>query len=397
MDALLVMHAPEVWMLMLFIFPFVFLPMFFLSRRVTSLVPEGHANTKSIDGLRGVAAAFVALNHAPFILGSLVIMPKVFYISADGASAPVLFGALGVQIFFCITGLLFTGKILSNKPIDWTDFFTKRVRRIVPAYLVAVTVALMVAAWFSWPITQDMGAIVRSLPGIYAFGLLPIPTVNGFDLVKLIGVAWTLAVEWRFYLVLPLLYIAARKNRNLTFALITAFAVSDLCFSNASTWSFFIPGAFCSLIATKKFSINLRVAAGLIALAAVAFIFYRAGEKAVYGLEQWICVSVLFVGLTISRPTILTARTLVAMGSVSYSFYLLHCMILFLVFGITQHYFIDVGSLSIVSFALLAGATLSLSSIIATASYVFIEHRYMHKPASTNSVSQPAVVQPVMP
>ncbi|MBX7276854.1 hypothetical protein K2E95_15200 [Pseudomonas sp. ERGC3:01] len=104
-----------------------------------------------------------------------------------------------------------------------------------------------------------------------------------------------------------------------------------------------------------------------------------------------------FVGLTISRPAILTVRTLVAMGSVSYSFYLLHCMILFLVFGITQHYFIDVGSLSIVSFALLAGATLSLSSIIATASYVFIEHRYMHKPASTNNVSQPAVVQPVMP
>jgi len=168
MDALLVMHAPEVWKLMLFIFPFVFIPMFFLSRQVTSLVPEGHANTKWIDGLRGVAAACVALNHAPFILDSLMIMPKVFYMAADGASTPILFGALGVQIFFCITGLLFTGKILSDKPIDWTDFYTKRVRRIVPAYLVAVTVAIMVAAWFSWPITQ----VLRLLLGRFLVYML---------------------------------------------------------------------------------------------------------------------------------------------------------------------------------------------------------------------------------
>ena len=394
MEPLFVMKAPEMWVLIAFLFPCVLVPMFFLSRRITVLVPDGHVNTKWIDGLRGIAAASVAMNHAPFMLASMVVMPKVFYVDAAGAAAPMLFGALGVQIFFCITGLLFTGKVLSEKPIDWTDFYRKRVRRVVPAYMVAATIAIFIAAWISWPVSQDASAIIRSLPNVYGFGLLPIPTINGFEFVRLIGVAWTLAIEWHFYFVLPLLYIAAKKNRNVTFGVIILFAIVDLSLTGISTWSFFIPGALCSLIASKTFSRNVRIAAGLVAVAALVLIFYRAGAKTLYGIEQWICVSVLFTALTISRPTILKARTLVAMGSVSYSFYLLHCMVLTVVFGIMQFYFVDVGTLSLVKFSILAGVALSLASIISTVSYIFIEHRYMHKPVTANSAVRAADAHP---
>lgn len=394
MEPLFVLKASEMWVLIAFLFPCVLVPMFVLSRRLTVLVPEGHENTKWIDGLRGIAAASVAMNHAPFMLASLAVMPKVFYIDAPGAAAPILFGALGVQVFFCITGLLFTGKILSDKPIDWTDFYRKRVRRVVPAYLVAATVSIIIAAWISWPIVQDPSAMIRALPNVYAFGLMPIPNINGFDFVRLIGVAWTLAIEWHFYFVLPLLYIAAKKNRNVTFGAIILFAIADLLLTGISTWSFFIPGALCSLIASKKFSKNIRIIAGLIALATLVLIFYRAGAKNLYGIEQWISVSVLFTALTISRPAILKARTLVAMGSVSYSFYLLHCMVLTVVFGIVHFYFIDVGSLSLVKFAILAGSALSVASIISTVSYIFIEHRYMHKPVAANSAVRAGGAQP---
>lgn len=394
MEPLFVMKAPEMWVLIAFLFPCVLVPMFFLSRRITVLVPDGHVNTKWIDGLRGIAAASVAMNHAPFMLASMVVMPKVFYVDAAGAAAPMLFGALGVQIFFCITGLLFTGKVLSEKPIDWTDFYRKRVRRVVPAYMVAATIAIFIAVWISWPVSQGASAIIRSLPNVYGFGLLPIPTINGFEFVRLIGVAWTLAIEWHFYFVLPLLYIAAKKNRNVTFGVIILFAIVDLSLTGISTWSFFIPGALCSLIASKTFSRNVRIAAGLVAVAALVLIFYRAGAKTLYGIEQWICVSLLFTALTISRPTILKARTLVAMGSVSYSFYLLHCMVLTVVFGIMQFYFVDVGTLSLVKFSILAGVALSLASIISTVSYIFIEHRYMHKPVTANSAVRAADAHP---
>lgn len=396
MEPLVLMHSAQMWMLLAFLFPCILLPMFFLSKRLPVLVPDGHANTKWIDGLRGVAASSVALNHAPFMLGSLAIMPKVFYVGAEGATAPILFGALGVQIFFCITGLLFTGKILSAQSIDWSDFYKKRMRRVMPAYVMAATAALLVAAWFSWPVTQDTVSILRALPGVYGFGLLPMPVINEFDFSRILGVAWSLGIEWRFYFFLPIIFLAARKNRNVTFAVITVFALFDLAMTGISTWSFFIPGALCSLIASKAFSKNVRLTAGFVALATLVFIFYRAGDKTNYGLEQWLCVSVLFAALTISRPTILTLRTLVAMGSVSYSFYLLHCMVLTIVFGVFNYYWLDIAALSLVGFAVFTGCTLAFASVLATASFVFIEHRYMHKPPASTSLSRPVVAPPVL-
>ncbi|MGF6088831.1 acyltransferase family protein [Pseudomonas sp. 18173] len=397
MEPLFIMHTPEIWMLLASLFPCVFIPMFFLSRRIPSLAPEGHTETKWIDGLRGVAASFVALNHTPFVLANLVIMPKVFYLDTGDSKTPVLFGALGVQLFFCITGLLFTSKILSKKPVDWTDFYAKRVRRIVPAFLVAATVALAIAAWFSWPIKQAPAEIIMSLPGIFGFGLLAIPTINEFNFVRLIGVAWTLAIEWRFYFVLPILYIAAKKSTRATLGAIILFAVIDLWLTGLSTWSFFIPGAVSFFIVSKQFSKQIRTIAALVAIAALVFMFYRAGLKTTYGLEQWINVSILFIALAISRPGILSARTFIAMGSVSYSFYLLHSMILFLVFGAAHFYVGDMGSLSIINFAIFAGLTLCFASIVSTASYIFIEKRYMHKPGAAQPQVLQGNVQPALP
>lgn len=165
-------------------------------------------------------------------------------------------------MFFFITGLLFAGKRLSEKTVDWCEFNVKRVRRVVHAYVAAVLLAIVIAAWFSWPI------------------------INGFNFSRLLGVTWTLANEWRFYFVLPFIYLAVNKSKKATFTAIIAFAIADLAISGVNSWSFFIPGALCSLIAGKNFGRNVRVIAGVVALAAVVFIYYRSGQKN-YGLEQW--------------------------------------------------------------------------------------------------------------
>jgi peptidoglycan/LPS O-acetylase OafA/YrhL len=135
---------------------------------------------------------------------------------------------------------------------------------------------------------------------------------------------------------------------------------------------------------SKHFSKQVRTIASFVAVAALITIFYRVGDKSDYGLEQWVSVSILFTALTISRPRLLSARTFVAMGTVSYSFYLLHCMVLFLVFGAAHLYWTDVGLLSITNFSLLAGITLCFVSIISTVSYIFIERRFMLKSGDAN-------------
>ncbi|MFJ2683760.1 acyltransferase family protein [Pseudomonas sp. NPDC087342] len=345
-----------------------------------------------MDGLRGIAAVLVSLNHAPLVLINLAIVPKVFYFDLVDSSILKFFGAVGVQIFFCITGLLFAGKILSAKPIDWTDFYAKRVRRIVPAFFTAALLAILIASWFSWPIVQRTEDIIPSLPSIFGFGLLPMPTINGFNFGRLLGVAWTLAIEWKFYFVLPIVYIAVQRNRKLTFAAIILFAVIDLFLNGLSAWAFFIPGALCSLISTRKFSDNIRRVSTLAVVVIVTFMFYRAGAKGDYGLEQWLTISALFAALTVSRPGLLAVHAFVALGTVSYSFYLLHVMTIFAIFALVDQYVIGVGELSMMQFALLSGAALAFASMISTVSYIFVERRFMHKAASAKpnvSVSSP--------
>lgn len=396
MPPLYVAHTPELLALLAFIFVCAIVPMFFMQKAIPSLVPQDHPQTRWMDGLRGVAAVLVSLNHAPLVLINLAIVPKVFYFDLDDSSILKFFGAVGVQIFFCITGVLFAGKILSAKPIDWTVFYAKRVRRIVPAFFLAAVLALLIAAWFSWPIVQRTGDIISALPAIFGFGLLPMPTVNGFNFDRLLGVAWTLAIEWKFYFVLPIVYIAIQKSRKLTFAAIILFAIVDLFLNGLSAWAFFIPGALCSLISAQQFSRKTRITSALAAVVIVIFMFYRAGAKGDYGLEQWLTVSALFAALTVSRPGLLAIRAFIALGTVSYSFYLLHVMTIFAVFALVDQYVVGAGELTMIQFALLSGAALALASMISTASYMLVERRFMHKVASAkqkvveSSAPQPA-------
>jgi peptidoglycan/LPS O-acetylase OafA/YrhL len=69
------------------------------------------------------------------------------------------------------------------------------------------------------------------------------------------------------------------------------------------------------------------------------------------------------------------------MGSVSYSFYLLHSMVLVAVFQLCHVYWFDVTKLSLRPFTLLAGAALSISVCLAALSYLYIERPLMRKRA----------------
>jgi peptidoglycan/LPS O-acetylase OafA/YrhL len=71
----------------------------------------------SIDGLRALAILSVIAFHA---------FPNVF----SG-------GYVGVDVFFVISGYLITSIILkntSNREFSFVDFYSKRIRRIFPAF-----------------------------------------------------------------------------------------------------------------------------------------------------------------------------------------------------------------------------------------------------------------------
>jgi peptidoglycan/LPS O-acetylase OafA/YrhL len=174
-----------------------------------------------LDGLRGMAILLVVLSHAATISAACVhcpaVPPLLFTVSAFG-------GAEGVMLFFTLSGFLlflpFARAILSPDtgregevrqwPSTW-GFYVRRMRRILPAYYVALLV-VMILPWVAVAVLTHASA--ARLPwGTFLGGATLVYDLNAVDFTRIIGAdspLWSLTVEWQFYLVLPLLALALR-------------------------------------------------------------------------------------------------------------------------------------------------------------------------------------------
>jgi peptidoglycan/LPS O-acetylase OafA/YrhL len=152
-----------------------------------------------LDGLRAIAVAGVFLFHA---------RPH-----ADGN--PYLPGGfLGVDLFFVLSGYLITSLLLveweAGNRIDLRRFWMRRARRLLPALVVVVLAALILAAIFA---RDDLGRTrsdaVSSLL-YYTNWHLIIANHSYFALMgrpSLLNHLWSLAVEEQFYVIWPLLLV----------------------------------------------------------------------------------------------------------------------------------------------------------------------------------------------
>ena len=363
-------------------------PMIFLPKLIGPLTSESHAESKWLDGLRGLAATIVALNHAPLVLINLNLVPKEFYFNQTEISLFRFFGSFGVQIFFCITGVLFAGKIFKSEDIEWVSFFRKRIYCIVPAYFFACTVALTVALWHTWPLNQPKIELASSLPALFSFGMLPLPDINGLNMAHLIGINWTLAIEWRFYLLMPILVVLFKGMKRLALVLLFLFAASDTYITGASSWVYFISGAVCVPVMKMKFSKQVKVVFYALMLSVIVAYCLYWWKFVDYGYERWALMTMLFLSVVVTRPVLLKISPLVAMGTVSYSFYLFHSMTLFILFDFCNSYLFDVAALSVREFTLLAGASLAAATLLATASYMSIERPFMKAATRRSATSR---------
>src|SRR5579863_1696176 len=160
------------------------------------------------------------VNHFTFlrlILASLVIVGHTAELT-DGNTSRELFHRLGAQLtagdfavdaFFVISGYLIL-QSWSRQP-SLRVFLMKRMRRIVPAFLVAYLISVLVVgrigggpSYFAELSTPD--GIFQFFRGIYVltYPYLP-PVFPGFPYPLSNGSIWTIAYEFRCYLLIPLL------------------------------------------------------------------------------------------------------------------------------------------------------------------------------------------------
>lgn len=121
-----------------------------------------------------------------------------------------IYGNLGVQIFFVISGFVIC---MSGWGRTLGDFFRSRVSRLYPAYWVALL--LLAGATALWPVLEKRPAF-----GDLLVNLTMLQSPMGVH--RVLGVDWTLWVEARFYLLFALfvLWKGATYRRVVTFCIL---------------------------------------------------------------------------------------------------------------------------------------------------------------------------------
>jgi peptidoglycan/LPS O-acetylase OafA/YrhL len=147
-----------------------------------------------LDGLRAIAVAGVFLYHS-----------RIDWLPG---------GFLGVDLFFVLSGYLITSLLLveweARNRIDLRRFWMRRARRLLPALVVVVLAALVLAAIFARDdLAHTRGDAVSSLL-YYTNWHEIIANHSYFNLMgrpSLLQHLWSLAVEEQFYVIWPLLLV----------------------------------------------------------------------------------------------------------------------------------------------------------------------------------------------
>jgi len=180
---------------------------------VTALPPEP-SRVAALDGIRGLAIALVLPFH--FVSQYAPGRP----IAALGEAFRI--GWAGVDLFFVLSGFLITGILVDHRgaPRYYAAFYWRRALRILPAFVVLMTVVWLIAIlipgldpvgaarfreWQPWYWTFTVNWLALQIGGAIA---LPLGT----------GLLWSLSVEENFYFVWPAL-VALLPPRALVRAL----------------------------------------------------------------------------------------------------------------------------------------------------------------------------------
>ncbi|MFC4275101.1 acyltransferase family protein [Achromobacter aloeverae] len=277
-------------------------------------------NIPVLNGLRALAVIIVFMTHASnSYFGGLF----------GGAGA----GQTGVMLFFVLSGLLM-GHLYLNVPATRTallDFAVKRIARIYPLFFCVVMVCYGLAR-SGW-ILDD-----------YRLGMELLPTLA---FVKGASILWTIGPEVIFYAVFLLLWPLWQARRGVFWAALLAMLTLsllplDLPLSNSLfalhyRLPYFLAGMFIGLDLSRASalfgkSFHWMLAVFILAAPQVLGHFIALPEvfySGTWGLPLYLALTVAFVlSCLAARPWLLTNPFTEYLGKISFSFYLIHMVVL---------------------------------------------------------------------
>lgn len=280
----------------------------------------------SIQLLRAVAATLVVLFHTQKAFAEKVSAPLF-----EQESYLFAFGAVGVHIFFVISGFIMViTSCAPGRPYSASRFFQRRFLRIYPIYWLCALVYVGVHGVIGQPYNVT--------PDNFLGALLLWPE----DSARLIGPAWTLSFEMYFYICFGLAMTLSfpRGLIVLGAGFLTAIALGQLFPSRGILMSLvtntllleFLAGAAIGWLAHAG-RLPLRWGSALTGLgvalfvAGIAFGFHRLPTAISWGVPS----AVLVLGLVAwemrdgAAPAV---RWLGKLGDSSYVLYLIHVLVI---------------------------------------------------------------------
>lgn len=325
--------------------------------------PERQVYRRDIDGLRALAVAAIVVHHAfPAVLPG---------------------GFVGVDVFFVISGFLITRILVEARDagrFSWGQFYLRRARRIVPAYVLVTLVTVGLATWIEMPRLLAQTGAAAAASGLFLANVLAAqspgyfaPSLQQNPLLHL----WSLGVEEQFYLVWPALIALLsltwlrRARTGLALALLAASlvlaqilvagggGVAAFFHLPARAWEFLAGGMLALGLASPpadRRAANLAAACGLLAIAWSLAALTEASPFPGLGAVPACLGAALLVwsgqGAAAGAAAILRAAPVVAVGRISYSLYLWHWPLLVLAADVAQQPLTIVQRLGVVALSL---------------------------------------------
>ncbi|MFM2588592.1 acyltransferase family protein [Vibrio sp. TBV020] len=344
---------------------------------------------KELDGLRALAVIAVIIYHANLEVFGLKVIQGGFF---------------GVDVFFVLSGYLITSIIRSQmeqEEFSFRDFYWRRAKRILPAYIIMLLVTSIFAFFILLP--SQLTTYIESLRSALYFGSNHyFYTQDSYTSIASIYRpllhTWSLSVEWQFYIVFPFLVWGLNKVcSKYLFIFLLFFALLSLQLSRyivdidpdmafyfliTRAWELILGGLitfyrtsqFDTLIKERLSSFIYRclpVFGILLVIFSMIFISHNVKHPSFVTLLPVVgtCLFIMFYDKTSVAISIFSLKPVVNVGLISYSLYLWHQPI-FVFFRL-----IETPSFRIEHFVLLMLITL----LISYASYQFIEISFRRK------------------